>query len=111
MAIHVKTSDSKALLSDIYRAIDRGQVRTWQYDREGDFTHATEQWRNKAWLRPRRLAGELLLTILPPVNTNLSAEIYAIYHGRFVEALLAHFDRRFSEVIASAMPESGDRVG
>jgi predicted nucleic acid-binding protein len=35
---------------------------------------------------------------------------YAVYHGRFIEMLLTHFDLKFTQARASALPETGDIV-
>jgi hypothetical protein len=108
MAINVETSAPKGLLGAIKKAIDEKHVQTWEYDKDGDFTHTATQWNRKAWLRPSTENGALRLTIVPPQNSTISTEIYAIYHGRFVEMLLAHFDQSFSEVSVTAVATSGD---
>ncbi len=110
MSIRIATADANVLLASIYKAIDDRKIDTWQYDKDGDFTHTTEQWRNRAWLRPKKEMGVLVLTIMPPKEVALSTEIYAIYHGRFMEAVLAHFDKQFRSAVASALPQDGDRV-
>ncbi len=110
MAITVHTDNPRDLLVAIKRAINENRVRTWSYDTDGDFTHTAEQWRSKAWLRPREEDHALVLSILTPRGTKLSTELYAIYHGRFIEMLLAHFDGMFRRAAASAMPESNDVV-
>lgn len=110
MAIRIATSEPQKLLDSIRAAIDASKIRTWVYDSDGDFTHATEQWKNKAWLRPRINDGELALHILAPKGKGMAPETYAIYHGRFVESVLAHFDTDFTRAVASAMPEGGDNV-
>ena len=96
MAIIVKTSDPAGLLKAIYKAIDDKKVETWSYDSDGDFTHTPEQWRNKAWLRPKVYTGELRFGILKQKNVELSTTIYAVYHGRYIEMLLSHFDKSFT---------------
>jgi hypothetical protein len=108
MAINVETSGPKSLLGAIKKAIDDKQVQTWEYDKDGDFTHTTAQWNKKAWLHPSTENGALRLTIIPPQNSTISTEIYAIYHGRFIEMLLAHFDQSFSGASATAIPTSSD---
>jgi hypothetical protein len=110
MAITVSTSQPSALLNNIKKQIEEKKIRTWAFDKDGDFTHTPEQWANKAWLRPKILNGKLLLTIIPPQNTKLSSEVYAVYHGRFIEMLLEHVDQHFQSASASAMPEQGDIV-
>jgi len=111
MAVRVATSQPQALLTAIKRAIDQGHVDTWKYDKDGDFTHTPMQWVSKCWLRPHISAGILTFTTLPPRGVALSNEIYAIYHGRFIEMLLAHFDSQFSDAEATAVGTTQDVVG
>ncbi len=111
MAIFVVTPSPKALLTSIYKAIDDGHVVTWEYDADGDFTHATQpdnQWRHKAWMRPKTIDGALTFGIIKRKGEDLSKEVYAVYHGRFIEMLLAHFDADFSSAQATAQLVSPD---
>ena len=110
MAIIVYTDKPRALLAAIKRSIDEKIVRTWAYDTDSDFTHTAEQWKNQAWLHPREEPGSLILNVLTPQGDTLSTELYAIYHGRFIEMLLAHFDNKFIRATASALPTPPDRV-
>jgi hypothetical protein len=110
MAVRFYTSDPGALLEAIYKGIDSGHVATWAYDTDGDFSHSPDQWKGLAWLKPSVETDNLLLTILPPQGKNVSVLAYAVYHGRFVEMVLNHFDKLFSAsyVSALAMPIFGD---
>ncbi len=108
MAIIVKTSDPSGLLRAIYKAIDDKKVETWIYDNDKDFTHAPEQWRNKAWFRPKVYTGELRFGLLGPKDTKMSSVIYGVYHGRFIEMLLSHFDTEFSTATATALKAEPD---
>jgi hypothetical protein len=110
MAITVVTGQPRGLLSAIKEAIDNETVRTWEYDGDGDFTHSAQQWNLKAWLRPRVREERLVFNILTPTGTEMSSVVYAIYHGRFIEMLLNHFDRKFTSVSATALPAQGDHV-
>jgi hypothetical protein len=110
MAVYFKTNDPQKLLSSFKDKIKAGNIVTWSCDSDGDFTHAVPQWKNLAWLRPKFEADRLVLRILCPKGTKLSSETYAIYHGRFIETMLAHCDSLFSEGTASAMPQDGDIV-
>lgn len=111
MAVRFETETPKKLLAAFKKAIDDGHVVTWSYDAKGDFTHSVEQWKHKAWLRPKITEGEsLVMAIIRPQGKNISSEVYAIYHGRFIEAMLRHCDEIFVTARASAMPESGDLV-
>jgi len=111
MAIHFKTTTPKKLLAEFKKAIDDGKVVTWSYDADGDFTHTAQQWESLAWLRPKVIEkAELILSIVKPKNAKISSEVYAIYHGRFIESMLVHCDSLFTEAIATAFPADGDVV-
>lgn len=111
MAVTITTSSPQSLLAGIKLSIDQGHIVTWSYDSDGDFIHTAEQWKYKAWLRPIVKTGNLTFGIIPPRSVAISREVYAIYHGRFIEMLLVHFDEKFSAAIASAMPTNDDDVG
>ena len=110
MAIIVTTEKPRALLKSIKAQIDAGDIETWIYDSDGDFTHAPKQWIQKAWLRPSVETGELVFRIISPANTKMSRTVYAVYHGRFIEMLLTHFDLKFTMAEATALPDRGDLV-
>ncbi len=108
MAIFVVTPAPKTLLSAITSAIDDGHIRTWKYDKDGDLIHSAEQWEGMAWLRPVVSSGALNLGIIGPKGKKLGKEAYAIYHGRFIEMLLAHFNDKFYSAQATAQFEPPD---
>lgn len=111
MSIHFETTKPKDLLNAFKKAIDDEHVVTWSYDSDGDFTHTAEQWKNKAWLRPKIITDrKLVLIILRPKSSAISSEVYAIYHGRFIESMLKHCDKLFTNVVATALPSDGDQV-
>jgi hypothetical protein len=103
------TDNSRVLLDSIIRAIREGHVNTWQY-KDGYFTHSTAQWRFKAFLKPNLGPNALTLNIVRPSSGSISSEVYAIYHGRFIEMLLAHFDGLFGNANASALAAEGDII-
>jgi hypothetical protein len=108
MAVRVFCTNPELLLKQIKAGIIEGTIQTWSLDKDGDFTHSPTQWKYKAWLRPRIGQGVLVFRILGPTSTKMSKEVYAIYHGRFIEMLLAHFDTKFDSARASALAEEGD---
>jgi hypothetical protein len=109
MAIRIKASDPQALLDTIKRAIDRGHVRTWEYDAQGDFTHTPQQFKGQAWLRPSTaVAGELRFYIIRTQGITPTRAIYGIYHGRFIEVLLTHFFASFDPAWPTTSPVAGD---
>lgn len=110
MALRVGTSQPSSLLAAIKKAIDEKRVETWSYDSDGDFTHTPPQWFRKAWLRPKVEYGALVFNIIKPQNSSISKEVYGVYHGRFIEMLLVHFDSSFTTAEASAAVAVGDLV-
>jgi hypothetical protein len=108
VAIIVNTTSPSDLLKKIKEAIDGGKVRSWSYDKDGDFTHDSEQWKNKAWLTPKVYNGELRFGILKQQNVNLSKQVYGLYHGRFIDMLLTHFDDCFTTALATAGKKEPD---
>jgi len=85
-----RTTDPAGLLKAIKTAIDKGHVRTWKYDTDGDFTHCVQQWEGKAWLRPTIGIGALGLSFRVP-KTGEEPEVRGVYLGRFSEMLINHF--------------------
>jgi hypothetical protein len=110
MSVSVITVKPKTLLTAIKKAIDDKKVVTWEYDSDGDFTHSPEQWKNKAWFKSKVLEGRLVFGIAGQAKVNTSTEVYAVYHGRFIEMLLAHFDAEFTTAAVTAMPDSNDSI-
>jgi hypothetical protein len=111
MAVRAFCIDPQHLLGEIKAAIRKGTVQTWALDQDGDLTHSAQQWKNKAWFRPSIEPGVLVFSILGQQSTPMSSEVYAVYHGRLVEMLLAHFDRKLSSTTATAQPVVGEYVG
>ena len=110
MAVIVKTENPTALLGRVRAEIASENIVTWEL-KNGYLTHVPEQWRAKAWFLPKVLDGNLLFLIRPSKGRKVTSVVYAVYHGRLVEMLLAHFDSDFTEVNCTAMPDYGDSVG
>lgn len=108
MAVIVKTNNPAGLLKAVKKAIDNKDVETWSYDEDGDFTHTPVQWSFKAWLSPKVYSGELRFGIVARKDTAMSKVVYGVYHGRFIEMLLTHFDDQFEKATASAFKEEPD---
>jgi hypothetical protein len=111
MAVRVRCDEPEKLLKKIKAAVGNGTVETWQLDADGDFTHTPQQWLHQAWFRPSILNKSLVFNILGQASKQMSTPAYAVYHGRFIEMLLAHFDEDFSDATATALPEEDDFVG
>ncbi len=104
-------SNPQQLLNQIKVAIRGGTVQTWLLDQDGDLTHSPQQWKTKAWFRPSVLQESLVFNILGRESEAMTTEVYAVYHGRLIEMLLAHFDKKFTSATATAQPVVGEYVG
>jgi hypothetical protein len=107
MALFAYTPDPGRLLAAIKQAIDNGHVKTWAYDKEGDFTHTPDQWNGKAWLRPSLGQGYLRFHIIGSKATITTWAMYGIYHGRFIEELITHFHDSVSDLKPTIQPLAG----
>jgi hypothetical protein len=110
MAIYFMTETPKKLLSSFKNAIDAELVTDWSYDKDGDFTHTSKQWINKAWLHPEFENECLSLFTVPPKNGAISQQTYAEYHSRFIESMIAHCYALFSQGVATAVPTHKDNT-
>jgi hypothetical protein len=110
MAVNFETSEPQALLATFRWGIDRGHIVTWSYDSDGDFTHTPEQWCNKAWFRPTIYTGRLIMNILGRKAEMMPLVVYSVYHGRFVEAMIAHCRTRFALASATPAPTNSDPI-
>ena len=110
MSIHIKTDHPLVLLEKIKNLIESKEIVTWEYDRDGDFTHTATQWTKKAWFRSFIKNGDLIFGILCTAKKAITVEEYAVYHGRFIEMLLSHFDGNCSKLEVSPLPTNYDKI-
>lgn len=106
--------DPKKFYHSIQEAVKNGNIDTWEETTRNYFTHcaASGQWRNKAWFTPNfpDEQNRVIFNLIRPKNEKISKSVYAIYHGRFTEMLLRHFDDKFSKLSVSALAGENDRV-
>ena len=100
MALIVKTNIATDLKQEIQKAIAEKKIDTWLIDDDGDFTHSPEQWFCKAWMRLVDIDEEKILKfgIIGNKQVRMTKSLYAIYHGRFAEMLLSHFDEEIDSI-------------
>lgn len=112
MSIIVKTNNPNTLISKIKEYVDDGKIDTWIYDNDGDFTHYVIQWKFHAWIRPI-ITNENTITfaIIGRNDKKLSVLDYAVYHGRFIEMLLSHFDTDCISIEATPLSTKYDDLG
>ncbi|MDE6192726.1 MAG: hypothetical protein K2M83_01910 [Muribaculaceae bacterium] len=111
MSLTVLTSTPQALLEKINKFVREGKSQTWEIDADGDFTYKPEQWKNEAWFTVSLIKEDFIVFgMWPPVGKTISSEVYAVFHGRFLEMLLTHFDEDFTEIQISALATKYDRI-
>ncbi|MDM9594979.1 hypothetical protein QU617_16865 [Pseudomonas guariconensis] len=115
MAVNFFTSNPKALLDKFNERIDqedlKGKITTWVRDKDGDFTHVADDWKNKAWFRPKIIDGALVFNILGRQTVVMPTVVYGYYHGHLTETFLNHFDQMFSSSSSTALATKDDRLG
>ena len=93
--ITLDTESPAALLKNIKKAIDDGKVKTWRYDKAGDFTHTADQYDGQVWLRPSIEAQELIFKVKNADGIPLTFALTGIIQGRFCEVLITHFYKEY----------------
>lgn len=104
--IEIHTPDPHRLVEEINEAIRNGRIATWTVDSDGDYTHSLEQWKNRAWLSCRFNETDdtlLRFVIIEAREQKLSKAVYGVYHGRFAEMLLTHFDNQITSLSISPL--------
>lgn len=110
MAIFVKTNTPGTLVENIRKKIGEHRIDTWSVDSDNDFTHNVDQWRNRAWIRHKIESGRVVFYVICRKDANMTIIEYAVYHGRFVEMLLMHFDKECDAIEVSPLATSYDSV-
>lgn len=108
MAIIVSTNKPKTLVERIGKYINIDLIETWSVDAEGDFTHTSRQWRGRAWMRPNPSKDKVIFNIIGSKEESMSKLIYGVYHGRFTQMLLTHFDDMMESVEVTVCSVDGD---
>lgn len=115
MAVNFFTSNPNALLEHFNKRIDqeesKGKITTWLRDKDGDYTHGADNWKWKAWFRPKVIEGALVFNIFGRKDAVMSRVVYGYYHGHLTETFLNHFDDMFSSASSTALLTKGDKPG
>lgn len=110
MAIFVTTEKPSILVEKIKTAIERHEIETWSIDSDGDYTHTADQWINHAWFRAKIEESRVVFFIICRNDENLSVIDYGVYHGRFTEMLLNHFDKDCDNIEVTPLASTYDSV-
>lgn len=115
MAVNFFTSDPNLLLESFNEHISQkeleGKITTWIRDQAGDYTRTSDNWKFKAWFRPKIIEGALVFNIMGRTDTVMPTVVYGHYHGHLTETFLNHFDKLFSSASSTALLAKGDTLG
>lgn len=94
------------LVEMINELISENRIVTWSVDGEGDYTTIQPQWRYRAWMRPvddNDDEHKLYFVIVKSKKFPMTKSLYGVFHGRFAEMLLTHFDTQITSLEISPM--------
>ena len=106
MAIYVKTSNPKEIISKIKHGIEKGKIDTWKCDSNDYFRHTQNLWDeiikgNDMFFKPIYSNGKLIFGLTCNKKQQLPRKPYGIYHGRFIEMLINHCSDFIDEISVS----------
>lgn len=108
--IQIITANKVGLFDALRKRIADGEIPEWEVDDQGDFTYANAAWRRRAWMRPKKTTSGIRVNIVGVQGAAVDRETYAVFHGRFLEMLLEHFDQMFEEATATALGTASDLI-
>ena len=117
MAIIVKTYNAAKLLHDFTEAVkkkphSKGAVDVWEHRASGRFGYLPEQYAGLAYFEPKIESKTVLMFyLIKPREKVVDSYTYAVYHGRLVESLLAHFATQMIGIAATTEAAAGDNLG
>ncbi len=90
------TNNPAGLLAALKKEIDDKKMKTWIYDKDNDFLYIADQWEGRAYFTPVVGIGVLNFKLGTYKGKPVDLFTAAVYHGRFIEIVSAHFSDRFT---------------
>lgn len=107
LTIYLHSIKAEDFIELMNQAISNESIVTWKKDPDGDYTATPSQWYMQAWMHLYPSSDHIKVGIISRRNVKLSSTTYAIYHGRFSEMLLAHFDKYIKNIEISSLLVKG----
>jgi hypothetical protein len=108
--IQITTESTTELFDAIRERVRSLRIQEWIIDDDDDLTYASAPWKNLAWMRIRKTTSGLRVNIIGNDEYDITREIYAIYHARFIEMLLTNFEELFESAEATALATKSDLI-
>lgn len=105
-------TNPRQFITNLTTKINRGSIETWEIDNEGDFTLTSQVWQNKAWFRPRfpepsnQAHQEVSFGLISSKRYRLTKAVYAVFHARLAETLLAYCDNDIEKIHITSLMDS-----
>lgn len=107
MAVILDIEQPDDFLGEIKRMILNGQIDSWRFDGDGDFTCLSFNMENKAWFHPYFVSEkELIFGILGRKNVLMTMSEYSTYHSFMVNTILYFFSKQVRSIRVTAPFES-----
>ena len=88
------------------------KIVTWTVDSDGDFHHALHNGVLRREVAPAVQADRLIFIVLHPQGKTVSRRgLWCLSREVQSECLLNHFDSKFTQASATALPDFGDLIG
>lgn len=114
MALSLSTSNPHALLEAFRRRVNQDEthekITTWEENRQGNFTHKSNEVAGHAWMCPEVGENILRFYIRAPKGSPINRYIYSYYHGHLSKTFINHFPTMFSSVSSTANAVKGDNI-
>ncbi len=113
--------DAKTVLDSLAKSqtLEGNALKTWERDQEdGSFTHTghaegeVARFKNKACIMPPKETAQqckFSVSVDKSLSDGDKADIAAVYHGRFMQMLLAHFERHIIKIEYSRWQPEGKK--
>jgi len=109
------TQNAQNLLNQFEQRIRQiqqlGKITTWEKASDNiHHTHSSNNWKNKAFLKPTIYSDALVFNIIRNTNFTVDLPTYSYYHGHLIETFTNHFSTIFTEAKSTAKPNNSDSV-
>jgi hypothetical protein len=100
------TAKPKSLYAAFKKAIDAGDITTWEQMKDDHFTHSSTRWTKRASLEAIVETDEVRFRFTDVKKGDKTyAEVYAFYHATIIRTFLDHFSDDFERATATAKPQ------
>jgi hypothetical protein len=96
------TKQPTILLSAFKAAIDRGDIQSWRYDSQGNFTLTSSQWTRQAWFSASIGENQLCFHIYRPDSKTISRAVFVCYQTYLIETFMRYLFMKFDQASATS---------